>query len=262
MNTIRIGTYDIELKSGWEELHAKDLQFFGGMFPFEDTSKFHLKLFLHFCKLKFKPWLGFIIYNRLEPEHLHNILTLNGKGSAFGWVLDTPILQKQLFPHLTIYTDRYYGPADQLMNIKMGEFKIAEKALEMYLFNKEEEYLNTFLSAIYRKKINGTTERENYSIATHDEREKVIALLPLYIKHAAMLNYIGMRNFMMKANKRTDNNSDAAGGDSDWGTLIAALAGSATNLKDVEDMYVWKVLGYIGDSLKLEKEKKRQAKNK
>lgn len=260
MNTIRINNIEVKLPACYGELSdAKDLQYLGSQWPFEDSPKFHTRLLLYFMKLRRRFRLSYLIARRITPEEIHCILTLNGKGTAFGWVFEEPLMENSLIKHVALGVRTYYGPSNQLLNLRMGEFRSAEAALNGYLQSKNVEYLNLFVAILYRLRSQQPDDgdiREPYNELTCDDRAVRFALMHRHVKHALMLQYMAMRQYVINSNRGAfDKKEGKRSGNDDWGAVINAMAKDLTNISDIENMRLWKVLGYMADNNKMKKNK-------
>ena len=70
---------------------------------------------------------------------------------------------RNFIPKLHARGEWYYGPADALMNISMGEFRAAVDYFGKYAETKEVQYLNLLVAVLYRP------ERDNYPGVMQDE---------------------------------------------------------------------------------------------
>lgn len=142
---------------------------------------------IHFTQLRVMkaltgiPWLAF---NWISDE---DKVFLAEKVS---WAWKEATLTKQLFPKYK----GLYGPETNFESITVGEFYWADKLFKLYLDTRKENFLNSFVEVLFRKK------GEPFNNANLGQREKKIAKWKRPMKLSVLLWYQGCRDAFVKQN--------------------------------------------------------------
>lgn len=242
MNTVTIDKKKFNIPENWDEITEAHLLLLGKQFPLIPTGEVLFKIFYGFLKIN-KPIATELLFIRsmeiakkVTPKGKPNIF-LESVGRALGmldnfnWIFTTNCINKCIIQEIKVYRKIFYGPGENLYNVTINEFKHADKFFMTYMMNKEIKWLNLLLATLWRQAGEGI--RQDKRMYFHEEdiqaNADILAPIPLHIKHAALLNYIGLRNavinspngrkvFSKSATKATEN--------SGWGEVILKLAGN------------------------------------
>lgn len=90
------------------------------------------------------------------------------------------------FPSVRIGRKKFYGPADALLNISFGEYRVAWDYFRKFIDEQEETALNNLCAVLYRPARSGKIDndiRQDFNPNNCIRRAKVFEKVPAEIKH-------------------------------------------------------------------------------
>lgn len=254
MTVLEIKNYKFApIPSSWEELTFEDFIFLGELYPFTDTTEFHVTCLAHFCKV-YTNRKSRLVLKSLSPEEIYDIITIGNTGHLFKFLFEFPSRSKPakqtLIARHGMFWKSFIGPMTDLDDMRMGEFRDIEKCASIYLANKNETSLNLLVSILYRPKMKGTELRELYDRLSLDMRCKIISTVSLKKRLALMLQYIAMRGHVIESHSNIFKKDASSTGTSDWSEIIDLTAKSIVDKSTVENVFLWDFLSYLATQSK------------
>lgn len=134
---------------------------------------------------------------KLRPEELYDLLLL------VDWVYSQMDLVKNMQPVIQA-GQTFYGPADEMANLRWGEWIFADSNFVQYAKTKDEKYLDALIATIYRPTGYGPEyvptspryrgdNRERFNSNNIDYRIKLISQMPLIEKQGIYLFFLSCR---------------------------------------------------------------------
>jgi hypothetical protein len=194
MNTLSIvtkgKTTDHAAPSNWNECTEAQLLSWGAIclkkLDLPDAVRLSIIVFYNIPFKVFKtiPEAG-------KVQLAHTLPFLFGENNLVKWII----------PKIEQNKQTYYGPADRLENLTIGEFSKTELYYQIYVKQNNPLALDMLIAALYRPQRNGLADRdirEDFTeIGTKDRAEQFSTLEPK-LRQAILLNYEGCRNFIRK----------------------------------------------------------------
>jgi len=156
----------------------------------------------------------------------------------FAYIVDSkPILSKNMFPHLFVFR-KLFAPKKVISQTGIWEFALAEKAFFDFAETNKEEYLDTLIAILFRRKVafyffkkfssqyNGD-RRVRFNEHTFLKSASRIKKLPFLTKWLIFRWFGSQREIVIKAfpyvfSKKEDSSGDES---ATWSDTIIALAG-------------------------------------
>lgn len=186
----------VTLPESWNEVPVDIYPYLASLFlKEEDEMPVYDKQVRTFSLLAEKAWPAI---ERLVPEELYELLKL------VDWVYEKFDLVKNMQPVIGIDGDIYQGPADDLANLRWGEWVFADTNFVQYARTKEVGYLDNLIATIYRPAGIGAEFDPGSTNYRGDNREKfngnnlasrlqVISKLPFIEKQGIYLFFMSCR---------------------------------------------------------------------
>lgn len=186
----------VNIPQGWNEVSAE-------LFPYLATMwlKGELEMPMYDKQVRVltllaeKAWPALEL---LEDNELYDLLNL------VNWVFEGLDLSKNHLPVIEIDNTTFYGPEDELSNLRWAEWVYADSNFVYYQQTDNVKYLDKFLAAIYRPAGIGkqyvpgdptyrADKREKFNGNNVDSRAELFAKLPLVQKQGIYLFFLSCR---------------------------------------------------------------------
>lgn len=250
MHMVRIGRHQVEVPSGWEEINTSQLLTLSRYFPFTDTPETRIKMITGLLELFRRPLLGARIYFKVAPWQLTELCLL------LDWVFTQPVITSPLIKRFQHGIRVYWGPGTELRDLTVKEFRYAEQAVKSWQKTQSLEALNLFTALLWRERVDG--ERIGLDLSTVDHRAERLYGCSVRMKKALLIQYMGMRAHVIRAHPvvfgSADFIPDTPPEPTDWGQIVYNMAGSAINMKTVDDMLIWDAFEFLSNSIRSKKE--------
>lgn len=241
------GLYSIELPTSWQDLTAEQLcETAAVLFAGSNEADAMAGLFWKFTKLTkwqlllmpvdevycyMKPCLEFIKYPVVLREPIIKCLPLKGTLSK-------------------------YGPLKFMQGICWKQFALAETLVNEFNASKKMELLDSLCAILYCTPEHPTIADFNRGMSDFEQTrlERVYSNLPLAVKQAVYLNYLGLKKHMVDSKKFEDlyRNKNGSGEGKkevkpiDWHAVTISLAGDKFgNLEGVYYTSAFDVLKHL-----------------
>jgi len=133
-----------------------------------------------------------------------NSRQVSGLLPEIDWVFDQLDITRNLLPKLKLQKRWYYGPADELKNMRFGEWCIADTLFVEYSKHSSDAILNRLTACLYRPQGTGNDfipgketyrgdMREKFNDSLLDSRELLMAQLPAVVKKGIFLWFASCR---------------------------------------------------------------------
>lgn len=199
MHTIEIPDKNkiIQIPADWDDCTPEQARYllhlaFEVMSGQLSIGAFRIKVFTYLTGLT----LGFSYHvrQRLKLNSEVNGMIYQLSEQLCGWVFDKKddetyeLRFETVINFFPVLAKSYYGPEDLLSDLTLGEFKTALSVVDQYFESKDEEalameYLNLFLSILYRPKISGA----KVLFREHIPDPSVFAKVPLWQKQCIVI---------------------------------------------------------------------------
>ena len=154
----------------------------------------------------------------------------------------------------------HYGPADQLTNVRMGEFCFAENYFMQWKITQQTTHLNMLLACLWRpaakdRKLakQAGDIRMKFNPVVLPQHAKKIDKWPIDIKMAMAMVYDGMRKEKIAANPNIFSGESSNENDSLYGLWSVmrgiAKAGHFGDFDKVQDQYVDTIMMELNEAL-------------
>lgn len=181
---------------------------------------------------------------------------------SFSWIFSEVSTRTNKVPTFTINGTTYHGYSDNLENVLVKEWMVADHALTSYHRTKDESYLIKFIAASYRPhRTDGIVFGDlRIPFDEHrciEEEDKIRKHLPAKYRLAILLNYIGIRSHTVKD---FPNVFKGGGKGKDFGMpgMIHDMSGPELGtVKEIEDLWMIRNVFAIA-----EKNEQRKIENK
>lgn len=173
------------------------------------------------------------------------------------WIFEAMNITKQLLPSYK----GYYGPADELDNLKMKEFHFSEHFYHRHLIDKDETALDKLIATLYRKpksffkydrkkNIDGDL-REPFNLNLVEKHAALISRWPESVKYAIFLFYDGCRqqfidDFPMIFKEPVKSGYQSQYNAGLYGMMLNLAGEKLGRIDQVEEMYVPTALLTLG----------------
>lgn len=140
-----------QIADTWNELTASQLIAIAHLL---NTNVTDTELDMHLVKIIFE--FSYKEMQQASPEVIQSLV------KYIQWVKESCTLTKQLLPHLKVKSKVYFGPSDNLENIRFLEFDAAERELYRWQKNMDDsKQLFRFVAVLYRLGISGYNHKLN-----------------------------------------------------------------------------------------------------
>jgi len=246
METLQIGTITKQVPSTWNELRRRQLlDVLAELYSKADPAR-RLRLLAILTGFRLPLLTG------LAPDVLAQLLPLTDFLTS-----ETHLLTEQLLPtlgipgrHLTERPTTWQGPRGHFQNLSFGEFIFADTFFVLYALHGKAEYLDSFITVLYRPARRVTTKaglvEQNASPEDADWNgdvrqafnEHQLEVRALRVRHVPALEklaivtwYRGCRTQLAQEFAdvfvEAEQDAPAAGQVPDWSRVLRKLSGSA-----------------------------------
>lgn len=176
--------------AGWNELSHDQLLLWAGLLRQELTKEEALLLAaVQFYKI---PEKEYTLFPKIIDLHL---------SWQMQWLASNRLTTNVIGKFRLFFTN-YYGPANRLANLTIGEYRRTELFYDMYLRTGLNKYLHLLCAVLFRPKGKGTVDDVRCALVESDVIKRADwfrrFLHPNYIK-AIQLQYEGCRNYIREA---------------------------------------------------------------
>jgi hypothetical protein len=280
MNFIYYKNYTHIVASEWNELTGKQLRKIMRVIWTGNDLQCRFKLFriltgwswkrlylvsgmFHIKQISFIAQLPFI--NKYVEKYLNNCARLfDAVIDATHFLFVTNDLVKNLIP---VYRG-FYGPDEEIRNVKMAEFTFSEIAFLAWKKSKDPKYLDDLVAILYRpgrkkydhRKNSDGDHREPFNPNLSPYNAKQIAKWPMDVKLSIATFYMGCREKKIIDNERVFSGS-GEGDESLYGLWSVmrnvAKAGHFGDFDKVQDQYIDTILMELNEVI-VEAEKREE----
>jgi len=218
------------------------------------------KQLLHFCALSVKGKTRREILRALSyrltgaPAYVYfkmNELQRIQLEDTYDWIFQDITTRTNKIPCFKHSGVIYYGYGNNLENITVKEWMVADAAAQRYQKNKNDADLNTFLAATYRpQRSDGKNYgdiREPFEEEKCKAREPLFSSIPAPLKMAIFINYAGVR---AETVKDFPNVFKGAGAGKNFGMpgMVHDMAGPELGtVKEIEEQWMIRNLFFIAE---------------
>lgn len=213
MNTLELRGHQVTIPAEWKELTARHVLLLGALFPLLPTHEKGLAILLGFIRLsggwriQWTLYQNMVLGRRLQRKLGYNpfVERLELAMEAldqFEWIYKDNMLSENRFPVVRSRGRSYYGPSEQLKNLEINEFSYADGFYTQYLKNPGEiKFLELLIATLWRGPGPGhpNDPRRYFYEQSLDEDIAWARRLPDARKKALLINYIGMRNAVVRS---------------------------------------------------------------
>lgn len=187
---------------------------------------------------------------------------------AYEWLAKPYRMEKWLINELRPLGRRFVGPGHRMMNMTSDEFSECDRFFNLYRQNKDRRDLNKMLACMYRPASGGTPNdpRRPFYSGEVSTRAFWMRFVPMRIRYAVFLNYIGVRELMpQKFPNIFSSSNEQRANKYGWPGLIIEMAGAKIgNVKEVEKYTIWNLLFIAerNEEMRIESERNKRANGK
>ncbi len=191
--------YTANIPENWNEVPEEQYPNLAQIYlKTENRMNEYDKLVRSFCLLTIRAWDGVkLMSDEQLAYHLQHI----------HWVFGELDLSLNKIPQFSIDGVDYYGPEEELGNLRFGEYCIAEAHFIAYWQHRDEKALDRLIATLYRPKGKGNQYkkdnpdyrgdiREKFNGNLVEQRAEVFADLDLAIRDGIFLFYVSARNIL------------------------------------------------------------------
>lgn len=239
MNQLTIRGQNVSVPSSWSDVSRRDLLLLGKLFPLLPTHSTSMGLLVGLIRQRGSISVRWAIFKNMSlGERLYRKLGYNPflerisltleQLDQFSWIYKENKLHESRFPAIRFWFWKFYGPADKLYDITVNEFFYADRFYLAYMKKQDDKMLNLLIAALWRP-ANESGKRLPFDEDEFDSHLHIIRRMPKHLKHALLINYIGMRDAVVSSNpgKRVFTSSEKTTARKEgWGHVILRLSGN------------------------------------
>lgn len=211
----------LKMPSNWQEVTAIQFMAFAKALC---SSDFFKTLLFHWSKLPIK------IIGTLKRKHLIHF------AENTQWVKEEISFEANHLPsfRITGTLTKWYGYGNGYMHLTLNEFGTADTYLSAYHLTNDITWLHKFIAVLYRPSnskilfkafFNKGDNRVPFNEHLIDDRAKIAAKLPPYIKKAIEYNFIAIRNTKTATHKHVFEKGEGKPDFLAWAKITCASAG-------------------------------------
>ncbi|MCP5326758.1 MAG: hypothetical protein H7A09_10605 [Oceanospirillaceae bacterium] len=205
-----------------------------------DLPHIRIKLLLEWLRLGW--WLGAKI-RTLQAWQLTELTTL------LDFVFEKPVITTRIIKGFKIKRKWHEGPAEELLGLTVGQWRIVEPFVAEFQRTKRKQLLNYIMGMLYICPADKAGKTWQQYIIGLDGLAKKWEVVPEHQKLAALMQYMGMREVLIKGNPellpKPDARMTAGAPPPDWSNIVLQMAGTASDVDRIDDMTVWVFLKYL-----------------
>lgn len=239
MNQLTIRGHDVAVPADWSDITRNDLCLLGRLFPLVPTHRTSMALLIGLIRKRGNMAVKWALFQNMNlGERLYRKLGYNPflerisltleKLDQFSWVYKENKLHQSRFPSIRFWFWEFYGPTDKLYDVTVNEFFYADRFYLAYMKDQEDKMLNLLVAALWRP-ADGSGKRRAFDENEFDSHLPIIRRMPRHLKHALLINYIGMRDAVVtsKPGRRVFTSSEKTTARKEgWGHVILRLSGN------------------------------------
>lgn len=240
MNTFQIRNKTWKGPESFDELTPKQLAFFALLtLKRKSRNEIFRTVGYRFSSIPF--WYYFKL-NRIQQSFIED---------KYEFLMEEFTMKSWKFPKVKSRFNVYYGPEGPLKNTSGAEFAYADKYFSAYAKSKDIKDLNRFIACLYRDATTGGNwlidMREPFEFRKIESNAKKIRKVPMEIKYAIYLNYIGVRADMVKSFPNVFNNKNQSKAKSfGWPGIFYELSGDKLGKEEeVQNKFIWNLLAIM-----------------
>jgi hypothetical protein len=171
---------------------------------------------------------------------------------SLDWAFKPPVWQKSVVPEIHVGKSRFQGPTDRLSKFTLLQWIFCDNLLQAFHAGRTEEDLNKFLAALYYDDQVEDTETGalvyRWNSERIDERAQLLSDTDEKLKLAAVMNYQGLRGWVVGKYKRC-----FRGGDTDphgpIGMVVRLAGPKFGTTKEVKGANMHEVFVHVDQSI-------------
>lgn len=237
MHTFKIGKREWSAASSFDELRPDEFKRFAGYKARKLTRiAFLQRCGFFFSRIPWKFYKNLTAAQRLDLEY------------RFDWMLSPIKMELWKMPQVRIGLKYYYGPGRKFRNVSGNEFAFADFYYNQYHATEKEEFLNLLMATLYRTSAwfpSVDDRRRKFDDVNIEKRAKKFAKLPFAVKYAVYLNYIGIRETLVKLHPLTfsgKKSEEKAGMDDIFDSLSGSEYGTFEQIGELSILTILNIL--------------------
>jgi len=265
-NVIELNNFKIKYPASFDQLKKRDLIYLGGRFPYPISLEFYSEFFYHLCNFNNRKKFAVWSYNKVSGAVIETVLYPDKSDIClFNFLEKVPQTKNIIIPRIRKGLNFYFSYKAGFYNMSIGVFTLCESYFKKAIKDQDEEALNKMLACLYRPWWKILLNRNDYMLSGKiEKRANNFRSLSIGLKKGILLNYIAVREFVIKENPECFQKPSAVGNifekkkSGTWLDALYDLAGHITQFEKTSHINLWIVLRHLKLQMKKDQEFKAE----